>query len=100
MVDDAPENRLGEAVLEFEWDKAKRKDNNKKHGIDFARARRVFLDPDALVMEASHKSEERLLIVGRMEALLITVVFTMRGQRIRIISARHARRSERKRYGQ
>ncbi len=88
------------SVDDFEWDEEKNETNIRKHGIDFVRARRVFLDLAAVVMEGAHRSdEERHLIVGQLDGALVTVVYTLRGERIRIISARRARESERKRYG-
>jgi uncharacterized DUF497 family protein len=101
--DDAREEALAETGrdLEFEWDEGKRKANIEKHGIDFSTARRVFHDPAAVMMEGSHRSgERRLLMVGRLDEVLVTVVYTLREERLRIISARRARRSERKQYGQ
>jgi uncharacterized DUF497 family protein len=88
-------------ALEFEWDAKKNEANVGKHGIDFAEALKVFSDPGAIVFEGKHRpNEARHLIVGRMSDVLIAVVYTMRQGCIRIISARRARTSERKRYGQ
>ena len=96
------ENREGLLPIDrFESDKRKNAANVVKHDIDFADALQVFSDPNAVTFESKHKSNEvRYLIVGRMHASLITVVFTLSEARIRIISARPAGLSERKRYGQ
>ena len=89
------------ALEGFEWDPQKRRSNVVKHGIDFARALLVFSDPLAVIFESrSHESETRQLIVGQVDGRLVTVVFTLREGRIRIVSARRARKSERRRYGQ
>lgn len=83
----------------FEWDEAKRSRNVLKHGIDFPDALAVFTDPSAMVIRSPVSSEEvRYLIVGRAAQRMITVIFTRRGDLIRLISARVARRTERKRY--
>ena len=85
----------------FEWDNKKNRANVAKHGIDFTRAVGVFSDPAAVSVPSSHRlGEQRYLMVGELDGALITVVYTLRGNKIRIISSRRARRSERKRYGQ
>lgn len=83
----------------FEWDSNKNAANVKKHGIDFASATEVFSDPAMLTLESRHAGEEpRYLGIGKVGALTVTVVFTLRGDRVRIISARRSRFEERKRY--
>jgi uncharacterized protein len=88
--------------VEFEWDPAKDVTNTKKHGIGFEDARRVFDDPQLLIEESSggDYGELRRLAIGRFGSFVITVVFTDRFERRRIISARRARRDERERYRQ
>lgn len=87
------------SFFDFEWDDNKRSTNAAKHGIDFANAASVFEDPRQLMFRSSHRSgEERLLSIGMMQGRLIAVVFIRRADKIRIISARHARKSERMRY--
>lgn len=83
----------------FEWDEDKRLSNIRKHGIDFRDAMRVFSDPAAIMFpsRADH-GEPRFLAVGRTGTRLVTVVFTRRGNRIRIISARRSRDEERRLY--
>jgi len=81
----------------IEWDAAKAAGNLRKHGVSFEEAATVLLDPVALAREddSSH-DEPRWVIVGVSErARLLTVVYAMRGaDRIRLISARRATRSE------
>lgn len=88
--------------MEFEWDPAKDATNVKKHGISFEDARRVFDDPQHLIETSSGRDygEPRRLAIGRFGSFVITVIFTDRFERRRIISARRARRSERERYRQ
>jgi uncharacterized DUF497 family protein len=84
----------------FVWDEQKRLSNIEKHGIDFQDAIEVFRDPDALSFKSKAEHEEdRNLIIGRCNGRVITVIFTWRGDTIRVISARIARREERQRYG-
>ena len=84
----------------FEWDENKRRSNIIKHGIDFADATQVFRDAAAYTYISTRGGRERRFVsVGLMSGLLIAVIFTIRGQNIRIISARAARRIERQTYG-
>jgi len=87
--------------LEFEWDPAKAEKNLRKHGIDFVRAEDVFFDPKCVRQDSTseHDTELRSKAVGRIEdGRLVAVIYTMREERIRIISARRARDNERRKY--
>lgn len=86
-------------IRSFEWDDNKRRDNVAKHGIDFAEAIQVFDDTRQYTYRSRHVAESRYVSVGRVGGVLVAVVFTPRGNKIRIISARVARRRERDRYG-
>jgi uncharacterized DUF497 family protein len=85
---------------DFEWDAAKAEANLRKHKISFQEARRVFDDFFALIEQDLSEDfrEDRFLATGMVEGLLITVVYTERGERIRLISARKANSDEQKRY--
>lgn len=85
--------------MDFEWDPGKAEGNLRRQGIDFADAVVVFDDPLALSRADDHPNDERCVGVGT-DALgrLLVVVYTWRGSRIRIISARRATPSERKAY--
>ena len=84
----------------FEWDANKNAINAKKHGIDFSDALKVFSDPNVIIVDSRVAQQEaRRLAIGLVDGVLITLVFTLRGERIRIISARRSRISERRRYG-
>jgi uncharacterized DUF497 family protein len=78
--------------------------NVRKHGISFDLARRVFDDPDALVYQDRFEGGEyRWQTIGLVNGVtLLTVAHTVRDgsgtETIRIISARPAIRSERRRY--
>jgi uncharacterized DUF497 family protein len=79
----------------FTWDSRKAAANRKKHGVTFEEATTVFGDPLSITIpEPVHSLDEiRFIIVGRSQAQrLLVVVHVERGDRIRIISARSARR--------
>ena len=83
----------------FEWDKSKDKENQSKHGIPFADTFGVFEDPNAVTLEDSRSGEQRYVTIG-MDAFgrILVVVYTWRGDNIRIISARKAVRYEVRQY--
>ncbi len=83
---------------EFEWDDNKNESNKKKHGIDFNKAKEVFKDENSKTEIDSRKNygEERWKIIGKMFKVIIVVIYTIRKQVIRIISARPAKRKEKK----
>jgi uncharacterized DUF497 family protein len=78
----------------FEWDEHKRHANLEKHGIDFIRASEIFDGRPIVTVPSANTSEERYLSVGRIEGHVITVVWTLRSETIRIISARRSRLDE------
>jgi uncharacterized protein len=87
--------------LAFEWDPKKERANWRKHVIRFADASTVFGDPLSITIPDPEQvgPEERFVIIGMSsERKLLVVVHTMRGARIRIISARKATRHERHEY--
>jgi uncharacterized DUF497 family protein len=98
MVGSEPENPFGRS--QYEWDENKRTANLEKHGIDFLDAIEAFTDPQGYVYRSRREQKEvRLVAVGLVRGALAAVIFTERGERVRIISARAARRSERQQYG-
>ncbi|HEY0379066.1 MAG TPA: BrnT family toxin [Pyrinomonadaceae bacterium] len=85
----------------FEWDKDKAEENLKKHEVSFEEATTVFADPLSLTIpDPLHSEDEnRFVITGLSHGQHhLVVVFTERGQNIRIISARFATPRERKKY--
>ena len=87
--------------MQFEWDEEKRQANLEKHGLDFLDARLIWrgpvLDPCA---ERWIEGELRLMALGVVgeDAIIVAVVYTVRHEIVRLISARRARRNERKLY--
>jgi uncharacterized protein len=84
----------------FQWDGAKAAENYAKHGVTFEAARDVFKDPFAIeqIDDRENYGEDRLTIVGMASGRLLVVVYTMRDETIRIISARGAEPYEQREY--
>jgi uncharacterized DUF497 family protein len=85
---------------EFEWDDRKAAKNQAVHGVTFDMARAVFRDPFAIewLDDREDYGEARYLTIGLAEGRLLYVAYTMRGERLRIISARGAEPLERRMY--
>jgi uncharacterized protein len=84
--------------MEFEFDLNKSAMNREKHGLDFVDAQSIWLDEDRALLPLTFVDEERFMMIGRIDTRLWSAVFTWRGLRIRIISARRAREDERQHY--
>jgi len=85
---------------EFEWDPAKAASNEAAHGVAFELARGVFKDPFAIewLDDREDYGENRYVIIGMADDRLLYVAYTMRGEAIRMISARGAEPYERRKY--
>ena len=85
--------------MRYQWDRNKALTNLNKHGIDFADAVSVFSDELAISIFDSGFEEERFIIIG-VDAFsrILVVVYTLRDDEIRLISARKATRNERRQY--
>ena len=85
----------------YEWDVAKAASNLAKHGVSFLDATEVFEDPGRVEVDVSHTADDevRFKIVGTFEGRLLAVVYTLRGDTVRLISARPTNRAEEKLYG-
>lgn len=84
-------------VSAFEWDENKNQLNLTKHGIDFDDAIEIFDDP-ILSYRSDRNHEERWVAIGKSNDHVIAVIFTRRNDIVRIISARSARKNEKKSY--
>jgi uncharacterized protein len=84
----------------FVWDETKRRSNLKKHGLDFNDAHLVYENPDKCTYDASRDDECRLMDVALavVRGRLLTLVYTEQNDKVRVISFRHASRTERKQY--
>jgi uncharacterized DUF497 family protein len=87
-------------IMSYEWDSQKAERNYQKHGVHFADSVAVFEDENLLWQEdVGDYGETRYVAVGIDHlAQILIVVFTFRGENIRIISARKATKNERKNY--
>lgn len=89
-------------MIEFEWDAAKAKSNERKHGVRFEDAIKVFRDPNAVFrQDFADRDEERWQVIGIASGItVLLVVHTVKARDddqtevIRIISARAAMRKE------
>ena len=87
--------------MRFEWDSGKAAENLRKHRVSFDEAATAFLDPLSMTIPDPDHSvgERRFITMGSSSSSRMVVVSHIeRGSTIRIISARLASASERKRY--
>ncbi len=87
--------------MQFEWNTEKAKANLKNHRVSFDEAKTVFADPLFVIFaDPDHSFEEnRFVIMGvSNQNRLLVVSYTERPKATRLISAREATRSERKKY--
>ena len=82
----------------FEFDQQKSSANKLKHGIDFIEAQRIWDDPERVEIPARTSEEPRIMIIGRIGHSIWAGVYTMRNQKIRVISVRKARKDEKEIY--
>ncbi len=86
--------------MEFEWDENKNRANQRKHRISFEEAAEIFRYPmyEMVDIRADY-GEARYIGIGRNNQMVIlVVVYTERGSRIRMISARRANKEEKRLY--
>ena len=85
--------------MEFAWDAKKDRANQRKHGISFSLAALVFSDENRKEqLDESSVDEERWITVGLVDGEEIVVVYTVRDDVTRLISARGADKYEREDY--
>jgi len=78
----------------FEWDDLKSEQNKEKHGVSFFDAQYAFADPyRVIIQDLDHSAtEERFFCLGEVKGGIMTVRFTERQGRIRIIGAGYWRK--------
>jgi uncharacterized DUF497 family protein len=81
---------------DFEWDSDKDELNQKKHGVSFAMAQLAFLDSNRVILEDLEHgdNEKRYYCLGRVSEGIMTVRFTYRNNKIRIIGAGYWRKGK------
>ena len=90
-------------LVEFDWDEGNRQKNWEKHQVDYRECEEVFFNQPLLVNEDVKHSfqEQRYYVLGRSDAgRALFLVFTIRNNKIRIISARDQSKKERTIYEQ
>jgi len=80
--------------MTFEYDPEKSAGNKMKHGIDFREAQALWDDPDFIEIPALTSDEPRYLVIGKIDGRHWSGVITWRGESVRIISVRRARKEE------
>ena len=85
--------------MTFEWDENKNSENIAKHKVSFEKAQDAFFDVNRIILEdVKHSvSEKRYFCIEKTDEGILTVRFTMRGQKIRIFGAGYWRQGK-KRY--
>jgi uncharacterized DUF497 family protein len=85
--------------MAVEWDPAKARANLRKHGVRFADAVTALEDANAISVRDEREDEERWITIG-MDSLarILVVVYTWRGEQIRLVSVRQATRRESRQY--
>jgi len=81
---------------DFEWDPAKDRLNQRKHGVSFALAQLAFLDKNRVILEDLEHSddEKRYYCLGKIAEGVLTVRFIYRKKQIRIIGAGYWRKGK------
>lgn len=85
-----------EVFGKFEWDQGKERSNISKHGVDFKTAALAFADPWRLIAtdEEHSDAEPRYFCIGAIKGKILTVRFTLRGKRVRLIGAGYWRKGK------
>jgi len=84
--------------MNFEFDPEKSNANKRKHNLDFVEAQLLWEDPDRLQVPARTQDEPRLMLIGRIGDKHWSAIFTVRNDKIRIISVRRSRTKEVREY--
>ena len=80
--------------FEFEFDENKSKANKVKHGLDFVEAQSSWDDEAGAIFDARSDDERRYALVAKLDGKFWVTIFTMRGEVVRLISVRRARKEE------
>ena len=80
--------------MQFEFDDKKSDSNKDKHGIDFVEAQALWEDERYVKVPSKYLNEERYIVIGLIDGKHYSAIVTLRGENIRIISVRRARKEE------
>lgn len=84
--------------MEFEFDPRKNQKNREKHGFDFVEAEALWDDPNAIGFPARSDDEERFVLIAKSKGKHWVAFYTLRDDKIRLISVRRARKGEKEVY--
>ena len=84
--------------MKFEYDENKSLSNKKKHGIDFEESKELWKDDKMVEILTPFEDEERYINIGKIKDKFYSIITTIKGDKIRIISARRSRKKEIKIY--
>ena len=86
--------------MDIVWDSAKARSNYVRHGVRFSEVEQVFYDPSAFTVEDTSSSREQRFVTlgGDGQGRILVVVYSYRGETLRVISARRASPGEVKSY--
>jgi uncharacterized DUF497 family protein len=79
---------------EFEYDPQKSASNKEKHGIDFEEAKILWNDKRGIRSLSKVSDELRYILISKHNEKMYTAIYTMRNDKIRIISVRRSRKQE------
>jgi Uncharacterized protein conserved in bacteria len=83
--------------MRFVWDETKRKNNIKKHGLDFSGAQKVFSGPTFTFEDKRFDyDEQRFITMGLLDIIVVIIAHTETEREMRIISMRKATKDEQK----
>lgn len=86
-------------IMKYEWDERKSQTNIEKHGVDFKDVKEIFENVRITAVDTRKDyGEVRKISIGMIGSHICVVVYTMRKDVIRIISARKANQRERRRF--
>ena len=82
----------------YEWDERKRIGNLEKHGLDFTDAWKVYEASVKVTLPVPHaeSGEVRWIDIAKVAGVVLVLVYTLRGDSVRNISFRNAKRKERR----
>lgn len=81
-------------MIAYEWDEAKRRYNLDRRGLDFADAWQVYEAEDKMTLRSPYPQEERWMDMAEVNGRVVVLVYTMRGDAVRCISLRYAKRGK------
>ncbi|MGI6775945.1 MAG: BrnT family toxin [Patescibacteria group bacterium] len=93
--------KKGRKILGFDWDEVNKYKNGEKHRVSFRESEEVFFDKNLKLFYDFHHSQKEKRFVGlgkTNEGRKLFLVFTLRGEKVRIISARDMSKRERNLY--